>query len=83
MTIPRCLAAVLLLTCSALAQYPHRWVYVSRSLQQDSDVDDFRNLARVASEHGLTGVMLSASFDNLDRQGEAYLKRLVAVRQIA
>jgi hypothetical protein len=83
MTILRCLAAVLLLTCSALAQYPYRWVYVSRSLQQDSDVDDFRSIARVASEHGLTGVMLSASFDNLDRQGEAYLKRLAAVRQIA
>lgn len=83
MTILRCFAAILLLTCSALAQYPNRWVYISRSLQQDSHVEDFRNIARVASEHGLTGVMLSASFDNLDRQGEAYLKRLAAVRQIA
>jgi len=73
-----------LLAGAAAAQvYPLRWVYVSRNLQQDSHVEDFRHIAQVASAHGLNGVLLAASFDTIGRQSEAYFRRLAEVRRIA
>lgn len=80
----RCLFLALAFCGAAAAQvYPLRWVYVSRNLQQDSHVEDFRQIADVASKHGLNGVMLAASFDSIGRQGEAYFRRLAEVRRIA
>jgi hypothetical protein len=61
---------------------PHRWVYVSRSLRSDQDVEDIRRIARVASENGLTGVLLSAGLDSLDLKPPEYFIRLAKVKQI-
>ena len=38
--------------------YPYRWVFVTRSLREDRDVDDIREIARLAAEHGLSGLVL-------------------------
>ena len=75
---------MVLLAAQAYGQvYPYRWVYFTRNLSSDSHVEEFRGVARVASEHGLNGVMLSASFDNIGRQSAAYWRRLGEVRRIA
>ncbi len=63
--------------------YPDRWVYVWFGLQDDTEVDRIREIARTASEHGLNGMVLAANFDMIDRQGPAYLDRLAQVRAIA
>jgi hypothetical protein len=79
---------VCLLVCHAallLAQrdvYPNRWVYVSRSLQDDRHVEDIRGIARTASEHGLNGMVLTG-LDQLDRESPEYLKRLEEVKRIS
>ena len=39
--------------------YPDRWVYVSRSFSTDKDVEEVREIAKTASEHGLTAIVLS------------------------
>jgi len=62
--------------------YPHRWVYVSRSLRSDSDVTDIRSIVTTASEHGLNGMVLAAGLDRLDLQPADYLRRLDQVKQI-
>ena len=62
---------------------PNRWVFVSRAVSTDADVEFIRGIARTAGEHGLTGILWSGSFDNLTRQNEAFHRRVVAVRQIA
>jgi len=79
---------VCLLFCQAallLAQgnlYPNRWVYVSRSLQEDRHVEEVRAITRTASEHGLNGMVLTG-LDQLDRESPDYLKRLEQVKQIS
>ncbi len=76
---------LLLTAAGAMAQpqvYPNRWVYVSRGLGSDRDVDDIREIARVASEHGLNGMVLAAGLDTLDLKPPAYFDRLQAVKQI-
>ncbi|MEJ2701866.1 MAG: hypothetical protein P8Z79_05430 [Sedimentisphaerales bacterium] len=62
--------------------YPYRWVYVSRSLHRDSDVADIRNIAEIASESGLNGMVLSAGLDRLDQQSPDYFARLEQVKEI-
>jgi len=62
--------------------YPYRWVYVSRSLQRDSDVVDIKNIVKTASQSGLNGMVLAAGLDRLDRQGPDYFARLEQVKQI-
>jgi hypothetical protein len=74
---------LLCLAVTANGQFPNRWVFVTRNLSSDAHVEDIRRIARTASQHGLTGMMLSASFDNLDRQSDAYRQRLAEVRRIA
>lgn len=49
-------------------EYPHRWVFVSRSLRSDGDVAEIERIVRTASEHGLNGMVLSAGLDRLDLQ---------------
>ena len=84
MRLARWMALLLALAAAVDAQpLTNRWFFYSRNLQSDRDVEDFRELARIASTHGLNGVMLSANFDNLDRQGEAYRRRLAEIRQVA
>jgi hypothetical protein len=62
--------------------YPDRWVFVSRSLRQDGDVDTIRRLAETAGQHGITGMVLSGSFDSMDLQPPEYFTRLEAVKAI-
>ena len=63
-------------------EYPYRWVYVSRSLQQDSDVVDIKNIVKTASESGLNGMVLAAGLDRLDGRDPEYFTRLKQVRQL-
>ena len=62
--------------------YPDRWVYVSRSFDSDRDVEGIRNIARTASEHGLTGIVL-AGMDRISLGTPAYYDRLKQVKEIA
>jgi hypothetical protein len=63
-------------------EYPYRWVYVSRSLQRDSDVVDIKNIVRTASESGLNGMVLAAGLDRLDDRSPDYFARLKQVSQL-
>ena len=55
---------------------PHRWVYLSRGLRSDQDVEDIRQIARTAAENGLTGILLAARLDTVDLQPPEYFGRL-------
>lgn len=63
--------------------YPQRWVYVTRDLGDDGQVEDIRRIARVASEHGLNGLALDGGLDRMDLQPPEYLRRLEQVNRIA
>jgi len=63
-------------------KYPYRWSYVSRSLREDSHVEEIAEIAKTCSEHGLNGILLSAGLDRLDLQGADYKRRLGQVKQI-
>jgi len=67
---------------SLTGEYPYRWVYVSRSLQRDSDLVDIKNIVKTASESGLNGMVLAAGLDRLDGRGTEYFTRLKQVRQL-
>ena len=62
--------------------YPLRWVYVSKSLGRDSDVEEIRAIAKTASGHGLNGILLAAGLDNLRRRTSDYERRLKEVKNI-
>ncbi len=62
--------------------YPLRWVYASRSLDDDAHVEDLRRIVTTAGQHGLNGIVLSAGFDRLDLQPPDYFRRLEQVKQI-
>ncbi|MCL4850856.1 MAG: hypothetical protein KJZ78_05675, partial [Bryobacteraceae bacterium] len=62
--------------------FPHRWVRISSQLRTDDDVEKIRRLARVASENGLTGVLLAIGLDSIDLKGPDYMTRLEAVKDI-
>ena len=62
--------------------YPCRWVYVSRGLHQDKDVEDIRGIVQTAAEHGLNGMVLATGLDHLDLQPPHFLKRLEAVKRL-
>jgi len=76
------LGAVLLQLVSSgwAKEYPHRWVFVSRSLRSDKDVADIERIVQTAAAHGLTGMVLSAGLDRLDRQPRDYFDRLSRVK---
>ncbi len=75
-----------LLSCSSgpggEKTYPLRWVYASRGLHSDSDVDDLRKIVTTAAEHGLNGILLSAGFGRLEVQPDHYFQRLEQVKQL-
>jgi hypothetical protein len=79
-----CFALLLLgsLAWPAEKVFPHRWVYISRRLRSDQDVEDIRQLARTASENGLNGVLFAAGLDSIDLQPPEYLARLEKVKEI-
>jgi hypothetical protein len=62
--------------------YPQRWVYVSRSFDRDQHVEEVREIARIASEHGLTAIVLSG-MDRISLGNAEYLERLRRVKAIA
>jgi hypothetical protein len=70
------------LKAPSTGQYPYRWVYVSRSLNRDSDVVDIKNIVKTASESGLNGMVLAAGLDRLDGRGADYFARLKQVSQL-
>lgn len=74
--------AILRRTRAARFVYPLRWVFVSRGLSRDQDVEDIRGIVGVAAEHGLNGMVLSAGLDRLDLQPAAYFDRLRRVKAI-
>ncbi|MBC8235080.1 hypothetical protein H8E77_36505 [bacterium] len=63
--------------------YPYRWVYVSRSLRRESDVEDINRIVKTASKHGLNGMVLAAGLDRLDLQPKDYFRRLEEVKRIS
>lgn len=62
--------------------YPYRWVFVARSLRADRDVEEIREIARVASEHGLNGLVLSSGLDRLQLQPPDFVERVKKVKEI-
>ena len=60
--------------------YPLRWVYVSRGLRGEQEVEEIRGIVRTAAEHGLNGMVLAAGLDRLDLQPPEYFRRLEAVK---
>src|SRR5690242_105563 len=71
------------LALPAAKVFPLRWVYISRGLRSDKDVEEIRQLAKTASEHGLNGIVLAARMDSIDLQPPEYLPRLREVKKIA
>ena len=67
MNILRCKVALLLVALSILshAQSMHdRWFYVSRSLENDKDIEELFPLVETASRSGLNGMLLSCGVEN-------------------
>src|SRR5512140_870002 len=62
--------------------YPFRWVYVSRNLTEDRQVDEIRAIARTAAGHGLNGMVLDAGFDRIDLQLAGWFARAGEVARI-
>jgi hypothetical protein len=62
--------------------YPNRWVYVSRSFNTDAHVEEVREIAQTASEHGLTAIVLPG-MDRISLGSPEYLERLRKVKIIA
>jgi hypothetical protein len=61
---------------------PHRWVYISRGLRSDQDVEDIRRITAVAAENGLNGVVFALGLDSIDLKPPEYMGRLEKVKQI-
>lgn len=62
--------------------YPDRWVFVSRGLGRDSDVENTSEIVKTASQHGLNGMVLSAGLDALSRRSTEHLRRLQEIKKI-
>jgi hypothetical protein len=62
--------------------YPCRWVYVSRGLHKDQDVEEIRGIVKTAAEHGLNGMVLATGLDRLDLQPPHFFQRLEQVKAI-
>ena len=79
-----CFALLLLAGIALPAEkvLPHRWVYISRRLRTDQDVEDIRRLAKTAADNGLNGVLFAAGLDSIDLQPPEYLQRLEKVKAI-
>jgi hypothetical protein len=81
----RVLISLLILGAALWSQkkvYPERWVYVSTELASDQALERFRNIARTASEHGLTAILFSSGFDRLDLQPPENIARLKEAKAI-
>lgn len=75
------------MACAVLAAaqgpvYPHRWVYVSSWLGNDAELDRVGQILQTAAEHRYTGVVLSSGLDRLSRQPQAYIDRVLRLKQL-
>lgn len=70
------------LSARAAELYPDRWVYVSRSLTKDQDLEDLRDIVSVASAHGLNGMLWAGGADSLSRWDAQRLERLEQMKRI-
>ena len=61
--------------------YRDRWVYVSAELGNDGELERMEGIARMASEHGLNGILLSAGFDAMDLKSPESLERFARLKQ--
>lgn len=61
--------------------FPDRWVYVSTRLQSEEELNRVEGIARMASGHGLNGMLLAAGFDQLDLKPPEYLRRLTRLKK--
>lgn len=59
-----------------------RWVYASKRLADDADVDALKQVIETSGRHGLNGLLLSAGFDQLDLQPPDYFERLEQVKSL-
>jgi hypothetical protein len=62
--------------------YPYRWIFVTRNLRSDGEVEQIRALLRTAAAHGINGMVLSAGLDRLERQPPDYIERVRKVKAI-
>jgi hypothetical protein len=62
--------------------FPYRWVRIHQSFQSDKDLDVVRELAGIATNHGLNGIVLSG-MDRISLGSPDYLERLLTVKEIA
>lgn len=62
--------------------YPKRWVYLSRGLARDADVDAIERIVKTGAQHGLNGILLKAGFDRLGIQPPEYFKGLERLKAI-
>lgn len=59
-----------------------RWVYASKRLNDDADVDALKDVIETSGRYGLNGLLLSAGFDQLDLQPPDYFERLAKVKAL-
>jgi hypothetical protein len=62
--------------------YPDRWVYVSRNLSNDAQVDEMRTIIETAAAHGLNGMLWAGGLDSMDRRPPEFFQRLERVKAI-
>lgn len=67
------------ITCQ-LANYPNRWFYAASNLQNNQQAEYINRLIKIAADHNLNGMVLSAGLDRLDLQRPDYFERLAAIR---
>jgi hypothetical protein len=63
-------------------RYADRWVFVARNLSNPKHVDEIREIATTAHDHGLNGMLLSGSLEGVGGWDAERLARLEAVKTI-
>lgn len=68
-------------SCASAGELTDRWVYVSRGLTRDKDLDDFREIAATAAKHGFNGLCWSG-LESICTWDQVRLARLETVKVI-
>ncbi len=77
-----CLVAALAAGCGGKKPYPYRWFYLSNLLNSDAAVDSVEKVVKLASDHGLNGMLMFSRFDYISLQDDAWRERLKKVAAI-
>jgi len=80
------LLASLLLNIDVRAQekiYPYRWVYFTNEDLGAKTVEQIGQIAKVASEHGINGIVLSGPIERLDLESPYTFKAIAEIKRIA